>query len=400
MKDSEIVFLSILKNAVRGRKTENTETYTIRQWAGLCHLAEIHHVLPLFAEGVYEVIDETMRDSLVESAVRETIRQASRTAEFIQFYKYIGNHGLKPLVMKGIICRNLYPEPEQRASVDEDLLIDPDEIDQYDEVFREYGLFTEEGTDIHNLHEITYRSLEKNLYIEVHRYPFAPDSAFKDLNALFEERKSVSERIYGIDIYALNPTDHILYMICHAYKHFLYSGIGIRQMCDIALFCEQYRNEIDWNKIYDSCRKYNIHQYTAGILRLCFNYLGMSFMPEPFKDTEVDEVPMLEDILDGGLYGASDMNRLHSSTLTLEAVSAQQDGRKNSGLMKSLFPPVDYLEGKYEYLQDKPWLLPIAWGQRIHKYMKERKGKQVNPAKSIEIGRQRIELLKKYGIIE
>lgn len=73
---------------------------------------------------------------------------------------------------------------------------------------------------------------------------------------------------------------------------------------------------------------------------------------------------------------------------------------KNSGLMKSLFPPVDYLEGKYEYLQDKPWLLPIAWGQRIHKYMKERKGKQVNPAKSIEIGRQRIELLKKYGIIE
>lgn len=400
MNETEELFLDILRDGVRGRKAKNTETYTIQQWAELCRLAEIHQVLPLFAEAVYEVIDVTMREQLVEDAVRETIGQASRSVEFIQLYKYLVDHGLKPLVMKGIICRELYPEPEQRASVDEDLLIEPDETDRYDEVFRSYGLFPEAGTDIHKEHEITYRSPEKNLYIEVHRNLFAPDSAFKDLNTLFEEKKAVSERIYDTDVYTLDPTDHILYMICHAYKHFLYSGVGIRQMCDIALFSEYHKEAIDWQKIYDDCRRYKIDRYAAGVLRLCSNYLGMSYLPGQFRDVEVDEVPMLEDILDGGLYGTSDMDRLHSSTLTMEAVSASQEGRRSNGLRNSLFPSFEYMKQNYTYLEKKPWLLPAAWGQRIHKYLKDRRNSRVDPGKTIEIGRRRIDLLKQYGIID
>ena len=44
-------------------------------------------------------------------------------------------------------------------------------------------------------------------------------------------------------------TDHLLYLILHALKHFLYSGFGIRQVCDIALFSERYRDEIDWSRV-------------------------------------------------------------------------------------------------------------------------------------------------------
>ena len=126
----------------------------------------------------------------------------------------------------------------------------------------------------------------------------------------------------------------------------------------------------------------------------------MEFIPEGFETDTVDEIPMLEDILSGGLYGASDMDRLHSSTLTLEAVSADQEGRKSRGVMKSLFPSVAYLKEKYTYLETKPFLLPVAWVQRIHQYLKDSRNSQVNPAKSIEIGKQRVELLKKYNIID
>ena len=401
MKEAEKAFLGILKNAVKGKKAADTESYSMEFWAELYHLADIHHVLPLFAEAVYEVIDEFLRQRLIEQAVSLTTRQASRSMEFIQLYRFLEDKGLHPLVMKGIICRNLYPEPEQRASVDEDLLINPEDTDLYDQAFNEYGLGQEGNADIHEEHEISYRSMKKNLYIELHRYPFQPESSFGTLNELFEDRTKITkERIYKTDIYALSPTEHLLYMICHAYKHFLYSGIGIRQMCDMAVFSDHYKDEIDWRKIYESCLKYRIDGYAAGVFGICRNWLGMEFVPEGFKTDTVDEIPMLEDILSGGLYGASDMDRLHSSTLTLEAVSADQEGRKSRGLMKSLFPSMDYLKEKYTYLETKPFLLPVAWIQRIHHYLKYSKNNQVNPAKSIEIGKQRVELLKKYNIID
>lgn len=36
----------------------------------------------------------------------------------------------------------------------------------------------------------------------------------------------------------LAPTDHLLCLLCHAYKHFLYAGFGIRHVCDIGIFAE------------------------------------------------------------------------------------------------------------------------------------------------------------------
>lgn len=401
MKEAEKVFLGILKNAVKGKKAADSKNFTTEFWMELYHLAEIHHVLPVFAETVYEVIDESMRQRLIEEAVILTTRQASRSMEFIQFYKYLKENGLRPLVMKGIICRNLYPFGEQRASVDEDLLINPEETDLYDLAFKKYGLVRDGIADIHEEHEISYRSIEKKLYIELHRYPFEPKSSFCSLNKLFEDRTKITkERIYKTDIFTLCPTEHLLYMICHAYKHFLYSGVGIRQLCDIAMFSEHYREEINWKIILEACRKYRIDGYAAGVFRICLNWLGMEFIPEGFESENTDEIPMLEDILSGGLYGASDMDRLHSSTLTMEAVSAQQEGRKTRGILKSLFPSFAYMQENYPYLQKMPFLLPAAWGQRIHSYLKDRKGKQMNPARSIEIGRQRVELLKKYNIID
>ena len=37
----------------------------------------------------------------------------------------------------------------------------------------------------------------------------------------------------------------ILYLLLHAFKHFLHSGFGIRQVSDIILFSEKYRDQIE-----------------------------------------------------------------------------------------------------------------------------------------------------------
>ena len=88
--------------------------------------------------------------------------------------------------------------------------------------------------------------------------------------------------------------------------------------------------------------------------------------------------------------------------MTLDAVSAQNRGEAGSnGLLKSLFPTAQELEGRYPYLKDKPMLLPVAWTDRLVNYYRELAKTRANsPAESIRIGNERIDLLKQYDILE
>lgn len=408
MDEMEILFLDVLKHAIRNQKAEIAQQLTGSQWRQLFHLANIHDVLPLVINSVYQNpgLDEfdSLRNQMIKKGRQKAIFQAQRSSDFVLLYSHLAEAGLKPLVMKGIICRNLYETPELRPSTDEDMLIFPWQINKYHEVLTMNGFrLTDEDTDLEKEDEVSYTNLANHLYLELHKYLFPTDAkAYGDLNTLFtvlEDR--VSETIYGVPIKTFGYTDHLLYMICHAYKHVLYSGIGIRQICDIGLFAEKFHDQIDWERIITSCSIFRIDQFFSAIMKICSLYLGIN--PEGKSLTEldeIDEVPLLEDILSGGLYGVADEDRLHSSTMTLEVVSAQREGRISKGLLRTIFPTRSYMESKYSYVKKNKWLLPVAWIQRGSQYLSDRSRKKVNPSKTIQIGNNRIKLLKKYNIID
>lgn len=72
----------------------------------------------------------------------------------------------------------------------------------------------------------------------------------------------------------------------------------------------------------------------------------------------------------------------------------QSKGKITSNRFKAIFPNVDYLKGSYTYLQKHPILLPIAWTQRILSYLKKNKNNTTSYINTMELGKQRIELLK------
>ena len=115
-----------------------------------------------------------------------------------------------------------------------------------------------------------------------------------------------------------------------------------------------------------------------------------------FADLSPEEEPLLHDCLTGGLYGADDPDRLHSSNLTLEAVSAERQGRRSKGAMRALFLPAESLAGRFPYLYKRPWLLPVAWTQRIWGYLREKRA----PSKTLQIGQERIKLLRRYRLLD
>ena len=90
------------------------------------------------------------------------------------------------------------------------------------------------------------------------------------------------------------------------------------------------------------------------------------------------------------------MDRKHTALMTLDAVEDNSGGNR----LKAVFPSVDYLKGRYTYLEKYPIQLPIAWIQRIFSYMKKNNDNTASYINTMELGKQRIELLKEYKIIK
>lgn len=400
MREFEERFLTLLSSALHGERALLTEPFSSPELRKLTRLAMGQAVLPLVAESLYGDASITdVEGGLCKTARTLTIAQAARTAEFLLLYGELGKRGLHPAVLKGVVCRSLYPQPEQRASTDEDLLISPEEFPQYHEALLSCGLeLVDPYAPLSGEDEVAYRDDSRGLYLEVHMRLFPLDSsAYGDCNRLFDGAlsRTTDVLVYGTSIRTLSETDHLLYLLCHAYKHFLHGGVGVRQLCDIVLFADHCGAKIEWNRIRKACEQIHISLFAAAIFRVGERHLGF-FVPEAFHDLDPDELPLLEDCLSGGLYGANDPDRLHSSTITLEAVAAQKHGHRRLGAIHSVFLPAASLSGRYPYLQKRPWLLPAAWAQRVWTYVTREKA---NPWKSIQIGKERIALLKQYQIL-
>ena len=393
LTSSETVMLELLKSAVHGCPAYPLED---TDWLSVFFLANQHNILPLIFGTASQLCPKDILLSFQDKATELVIRQVRRTYAFLDLYQKIKEY--KPLIMKGIICRNIYPEPDSRPSNDEDMLIRKEDIFNIHNTLIKEGFHTDLSEEqIHNEHEITY--INPLLRLEIHTSLFPEDSvAYGECNELFEAvfENEITVTIEDTELHTLNHTDHLLYLICHAYKHFLHSGVGIRQVCDICLYATTYNKQIDWKKTNTSCCKISIETFTAALFRIGYKYLGFE-IPDVFKEIETDETNLLKDILSGGVYGASDRDRLHSSTITLNAAAASKEGRKKNSLLNSIFLPKKNLEKRYPYLEKHPYLLPVAWGQRVINYLAKEGS---DPSRSIEIGKERINILKEYGLID
>ncbi len=409
MTQSKRMFLLLMRTAMGSAKSRHPAPDDMA-WDEVFHLAEQHHVLPMVVDAAYRVYgDEIPWERLMpykKRAQRMMYLQTLKTERFLSLYRFLSDHGLTPLVMKGLICRRLYPDPDFRFSADEDLLIPPDEALTYHEAFLGYGLRTDSPEqEIVSAQETPYRSVDGMLFLEVHRFAFPPDSgAYGEYNTYLTDvfEHAVTETSAGTGIWTMAPTDHLFYLICHAMKHFLHGGFGIRQVCDIGLFAQAYAGQTDWSRLKEQLDSIHALVFTASLFEIAEQCLGigLSGVPGELRESGTDPEALLNDILESGVYGSSTMSRKHSSTITLRAAEAAGSGAsdKKPSRTRTLFPSVSSMTKDYPYLTKRPWLLPAAWMQRISRYLKSRDGNNT-PGEALRIGRERVSLMKEYGLL-
>ncbi len=395
---TETQFLHIAKTAISGGNLPAEKV----DWPAILTLANQQKLLPILFETVRKTPaaeeNATLFAVTKQQVIGQVLNQTVRSAEFADLYRKLRSAGLHPIVVKGQLCSRLYSLKDHRISADDDLYIPDAEFMDCHEQLLANGLTTDTPADeLGTADEVSYTKKDSPLYIELHRHLFdSSEDAHDELNHFFANLKPVE-----IDGFlAMPPHEHLLYLILHAYKHFVRSGIGLRQFCDIGLWAREYHAEIDWQRLHDQCAGVHAATFAAAAFRIAKDYLGINFdLPAPWDDS-IDAEPLLHDTLCGGVYGSNDYTRLHSSTVTLNAVKASRTGEKSS-VLSTVFPKREYLERRYPYLKKHPYLLPVAWVQRIAHYASEKQSCADNSASgSIKLAKERIELMKQYDIMD
>lgn len=391
MKKTDLIFLKAVSNGLDRQIMENPGL-TEKEWEEILNLSVGQSLMPLVFEAVYPFLSETLEKRYRSAAITWIMKQAQATDEFLRTCRSLQEKGIEPLVFKGIVCRNAYSLPDWRVSGDEDIYVPRDQYICLHSALRELG-YTGREPNFRSEHETVYHG--KALDIEGHWDLFPHETRLWDqINTLTEDmmRRAVFTEIDGSRILTPEPTDHMVYLLLHTMKHFSLSGVGIRQICDIAVWSRAY--PIEWDRVRDTLKAVGGLKFTQAVLDAGCRYFGME-LPGGWERTDSED--LILDALEGGVFGQSSEDRLHSASITSAEGSTGHHTSLN--ILKAVFPNRQVMEINYPWISKSGLLLPVGWGVRLFQYAKKI-GKESSPLRSIKIGTERVKLLKEYDVFQ
>ncbi len=285
---TETQFLHIAKSAISGGDLPAESV----DWPAVFALAGQQKLLPILFEAVRKMpaAEENVALFAVtkQQVIGQVLNQTVRSAEFADLYRKLRAAGLSPIVVKGQLCSRLYPLKDHRISADDDLYISDAEFIACHRQLLANGLTTDAPVDeLATADEVSYTKNGSPLYIELHRHLFdSAEDAHDELNHFFTDLKPIE-----VDGFlAMPPHEHLLYLLLHAYKHYVTaSGIGLRQFCDIGLWAWEYHDEIDWQRLREQCESVHAATFAAAAFRIARDYLGIKLLNHYNKSNYLGE---------------------------------------------------------------------------------------------------------------
>lgn len=361
METEYTYLLHLLGAYLRGEAPEAAEP----DWDQLLTLAQIHSVPGIvgYMCQKYPICQDPQRKGILRGLCMNTISVFARRHALAQLMVgELEQAGIDHILMKGYVLREDYPVPELRTFTDIDLVIRPEDRE------KSHNLMLSLGFAVKDDWEPVYSYYRGQEYYEIHTQIMEIDVSDKaDYRGYFADAwahaRPVSEHSFRF-----TPEFHFLYMLTHIAKHIHGSGAGIRMYLDVAAFIQRHGGFLDWDWIEAQLRELALYDYASVVLAAVNRWFGIG---SPKKFAPVAEAVLenfTEFTLDAGLFGH------HNRDGALAEMKHQEQDAPASRaklLMRLAFPKAETIEARYTYLQDKPWLLPVAW---VHRFVKTRAG--------------------------
>ena len=346
-------YLNIIKNICTDYN--DPISVTPEQLPALANLAQEHCTVPfvlpcLRSASVYPSMKHQVKEMMLNYY---QIEHFTRTTVSLLRENHIDCY-----LLKGLSLADCYPIPEYRKLGDLDLyLAEPEMLSQAQTVLESNGyILQDELSDHHVTYYYTFPKTGRRFILELHyrvvgQYQYSRTNEIVDSVYSPAHLKKSSQMIHGYSYTVLPPTEYVFYMIHHMLKHYLYSGFGIRLICDFTFYLKRHESEIDFDQIHTWCRGSRISHLYEIILESCRIYLGLpdSIDPQTHYDTS-DCQDFITQILKDGDMG-TDVSQTLVGSSSYQKVNLFTYFREGHVQMKVRFPKASRF----------PILWPVLW---------------------------------------
>ena len=185
---------------------------------------------------------------LLSTLTRIKRKNLQLNKELIDFTSFLEEHHIKYAVVKGQVVGSFYPNPSLRQAGDIDFFCVKDDYDRLLSLLEEfYHINTKKSTTIHI--EFKLNDIQFEMHSNLMEFACKAHQTYWN-QRLDEEMEHPAHVIINDNrVATLPPTINVLYVFCHLFHHLITSGIGIRQLNDLAILMDKLHDEIDFSQL-------------------------------------------------------------------------------------------------------------------------------------------------------
>ena len=320
-------------------------------------------------------ISGELRNKIQDYLLRYMLKNVTVHKYHTTLHQLLESHGITYVIMKGVASARYYPDPQSRGMGDVDFFVHKKDFSKCLEIFRDNDF------EFSNLDHICHVSLKKDdARMEIHHTPSGvPDG---DVGILIHQ---YLEDIWDNSCFYVTkmaicrcPSDfhHGLIMLMHLQHHLLAEGVGLRHLCDWAVFVDHFRGNEFPELFREKLKAVGLWRLARLLTLVSVNYLGLpeqEWARESRKDEETARA-LLCDILEGGNFGKKDHQRAYEGMFISDR---GKNGVKDNRLSMAMKIVNRITLQKYPFFRRCPVLLPFGWLMAICGYLlRNRKRRQ------------------------
>lgn len=292
MDVSEKLMLQLLRSGLWNREVDfccgDMEAIN---WQEVLAVAQKQTVLGVVGDGIDALPEQLKPDKDLLIRLYTTAYRNAQLHEFMngviaELFGVLEQYGVHGVLLKGQGMAMNYPDPTKRGCGDIDLYVEPGDYPAARNAFVDSGILT--GPFREEMHHLEFSY--KGVRVEIHwtptsYYNWANFRYLPDWSRDLLKRECCRKVLFENQVVCLPPVRFDAFFIFyHIYQHLFVGGVGLRQLCDWAVYLHRFRDEIDRELLSRDLRKMKVLNMWKILGCIAVDFLGLPQEEFPFYD--------------------------------------------------------------------------------------------------------------------
>lgn len=352
---TKTTLLSLLSNALFGAPMEVSDGV---DWQEVYQESVAQSVSALaFSNIDRSILPENVAKEWEEMTYQVMLSNMQVDSDHAKLHQILSCAKISYVILKGDASAAYYPDPILRSMGDVDFLLDKQNIGKVDLLLRKNGF--EPQPSNHECERAYHKGMSIwELHWEVNGVPSGEvgDRIKKNLSDIIVKAKpaSLTDGVYM----SPTPFHHGLVMLLHVARHLVTGGIGLRHLCDWAVFVEKLGDRFP-DIFEDKLKNIGLWRFAQLLTQLSVVYLKC---PEQswMGDLEHELLDALkDDLFAAGNFGHKDLNRADEAKF----ITSRRKGGVNddSVLKQSILSANEIVRKHWKFADRVPIVYTAGW---------------------------------------